>query len=522
MPRKSKSQSQKQNNQQLQPKKKATDKKKKGNFSFLNFTNQGGFMNAGIGRSQQAPSASGRTLTTMQPQFLSGKGRTVVRHSEFVKDVVGFNSFTTEKFYVNPGVQFTFPWLSTIAPSFEKYRITKLWFRYEVLCGTSQTGKVFYVPSYDPTLPAPVDKTEALTYDLAIGAQPWIRFDVMIPDKYLSTYNEYFIRQQVLADPNSEPIVDGDIKTYDPVSLFLCTEGIAVDGTVVGELWIDYEIELINPIGIPGGLSSFNLYQNSIEYVQTEGFGDAGQYLFGDPELAGISGAGPFVFSQDTITFTRDFVGMMSLTIVTTGGSPGGGTYLQWPPTFTVTDVTSQDGTDLTSGWYNSDVPLTGSSTQVQTVTFLARAGATWKMVASTLSSGHNPFQAIALRFAPFWTSPVAPSKRRLRPKRPIKSISNFILKNRNPGGMGDLVVHDQNTITLSHLKPQAAKRFNDSICGLAQDEEALRIRKNYIKTLLDHRLKHGNKKVNGIQVFPKKHEEAAEALLDMECGDEE
>lgn len=98
------------------------------------------------------------------------EGQTVViRHREFLTTVRSSTNFALQNsFTLNPGNSTTFPWLSTIAASFQEYRWKGLVFHYiptsgSAISGTSPSlGSVMMQTSYRSTDSPPSSKAELL------------------------------------------------------------------------------------------------------------------------------------------------------------------------------------------------------------------------------------------------------------------------------------------------------------------------------------------------------------------------
>jgi hypothetical protein len=187
-----------------------------------------------------APSAYGSTTKIQRPNF--GRARTIIKHSEYIGDVNGSVNFTVAMtLNCNPGLPNSFPWLAQIANAYEKFCIKGIQYRFNTEAPSTITGSIFLSPEYNPQDPAPVTKMETFQNENTAKTVPWRSVNCKIPTKYLRVYNDYFIRAGALA-------INQDLKTYDPFVLYVCTQGQA-NTNMCGEIWVDYEIELINPIG---------------------------------------------------------------------------------------------------------------------------------------------------------------------------------------------------------------------------------------------------------------------------------
>jgi hypothetical protein len=214
-----------------------------------------------------APAAFGSRTKVSKATF--GGGRTIIKHSEYISDVSGSVLFATPlTLNVNPGLPASFPWLAQIANAYEKFCIKQIQFRYAPEAPTTVTGAIFLSPEYNPQDTAPVSKSETFQNEDTVRTVPWEGVVCKIPTKYLKVYNEYFVRPGILP-------ANQDLKTYDPLVMYVCTQGQA-NTNLLGEIWVDYQIELINPQGnitpVSGsaisaaGLTSAHTFNNLVQY----------------------------------------------------------------------------------------------------------------------------------------------------------------------------------------------------------------------------------------------------------------
>lgn len=176
----------------------------------------------------------------------------MVSHREYLGDLSMTNGFSARSYPINAGVAKTFPWLSRLASRFEKYSFKKLQFQYRPRCATTQAGAVFFCPDFDASDAAPEDKTQAMSYQSLADGSPWNEFVQICTKEELSGLRDYYVRTAGVPSGS-------DVKLYDVGNLFACTQG--VDTNFIGELWVDYDVELMIPqIGgdVPGtGLDVF-------------------------------------------------------------------------------------------------------------------------------------------------------------------------------------------------------------------------------------------------------------------------
>jgi hypothetical protein len=165
-----------------------------------------------------------------------------IKHRELIMNLTGSATFVAVQKAANPGIFATLPWLSIQAQGWEKYRFRSLRVCYYPRCGTSTPGSVMLSVDYDAADTSPVSEMIASVNYGTVEDAPWKDLCLSLDPKRLA--GERFIR-------NSTLVANLDIKTYDVANLLICT----TDGTAVnwGKVWIEYEVELINPQFPAGG-----------------------------------------------------------------------------------------------------------------------------------------------------------------------------------------------------------------------------------------------------------------------------
>jgi len=201
---------------------------------------------AGIGKGnvevvyRNAPVAKGARMMMNRPN-INGNKTFTVRHSEYLTDVDFSAGFSLNKLPINPGMSLAFPWLSSLANSYESYRIKNLSYSYVPQCATSQPGTVILAIDYDSTDSDPLDKQGLLQKAGAVRTVAWDTCTVRYMQKS-ATYQKYFVRTGALS-PNQ------DLKTYDAGTLYIGVEGFSFT-TTGGELYASYDIEFFTPESI--------------------------------------------------------------------------------------------------------------------------------------------------------------------------------------------------------------------------------------------------------------------------------
>ncbi len=141
---------------------------------------------------------------------------------------------------LNPGLSGTFPWLSTIASSYERYRFRRLVFHFNTSCATSFTGRIRMAFEYDPSDADPDTAAKMGSYLGNISFSPWTTTAKLAADSRLLFRNGP-LETKIIRDGPACPI-----ENYDCGRFLLALDGQA--GTsAVGELLVEYEVDLLIP-----------------------------------------------------------------------------------------------------------------------------------------------------------------------------------------------------------------------------------------------------------------------------------
>jgi hypothetical protein len=190
-----------------------------------------------------APAAKAKIDKLSKPKFSMpkqpGDGRVCVRHKEYIADILGSVNFASVEYNINPGLVATFPWLGTMAVAYETYRFKRLAFTFESSKSTATNGSIMLTVDFDPNDDPPTTKAQALAYNNAIRGPVWETFTYVCSPADLSKLNQKFLRYGAL-------VTGQDLLLYDVGNLFVCTSGLA-DTSVIGELHVDFEVELFTP-----------------------------------------------------------------------------------------------------------------------------------------------------------------------------------------------------------------------------------------------------------------------------------
>lgn len=192
-----------------------------------------------------APVAQQRVVRYTKPQMSTGKkGELIVRHREFVSDIVrpagaGFQLALSVP--VQPGDINAFPWLSRIANNYETYVFENLSYEICTSTATSSEGSLGMMVDYDCTDQAPTSKVEAMA---AAGS---VRSPVWKPSIRLTCAKQYLhkLKERYTRVGSS---FSGDKKMYDTGMLYVYTYNAApVTAYEVGDLYVEYTVRLSTP-----------------------------------------------------------------------------------------------------------------------------------------------------------------------------------------------------------------------------------------------------------------------------------
>ena len=201
--------------------------------------------------------AVNKAMKSRNPRIRSDGECVVIAHSELFDWPLGKLPFTVNvAAAVGPGLSTVFPWLSGVANNFETYRFRKLKFIYYPRCAATQAGQAIMLldPKSSDTNPRTLQI--ASTYHVRANGNMWAPMELDVPKEILNTGGpRKFIRSSTLqADAAA---------LYDVGRFFFITDGANPFDAIVGELGVEYEVELWTPGQRPAG-QIFALWVNGV------------------------------------------------------------------------------------------------------------------------------------------------------------------------------------------------------------------------------------------------------------------
>jgi hypothetical protein len=261
----------------------------------------------------KAAVAVSKTVRMSKPKFKSTNGGTMISHREFVAPVYSSVLGNFDTISCNPGLDTAFPWLSAIAGGYERYRFHKLEYTYVSAAATSERGRVGLAYQYDPTAPSPVSRSEFFNIVPNVEEAPWE--DMVLRVKPITELR--FIRNEL---PFS-----GTLNTYDCGKAQILTAMNADNTTQLGELFVEYTVQLENPQFNQSAVSGSMSIGGE---TATNPFGTSASVVSGQPILSWNSGVTMKMNTSTPLIITINIVGTgLAQTIATlTLGSGSNGT----------------------------------------------------------------------------------------------------------------------------------------------------------------------------------------------------
>jgi hypothetical protein len=178
------------------------------------------------------------------PGTFIGAAAPRIRHREYLGNIYSSVIFNSNSYPIQIGVPRMFPWLSTMADSFQQYRIHGAELYYEStssnVSATTNTslGTVMMSTLYEVAQPLLTNSVQVLNSEFTTSEKPTECFYHPIEcDPAKTTISNLYVRG-VYAPQTSFT----DLGNFQ-----ISTEGMQADGVQIGKLWITYDVELMKP-----------------------------------------------------------------------------------------------------------------------------------------------------------------------------------------------------------------------------------------------------------------------------------
>jgi len=187
-----------------------------------------------------------------------------VKHTEYIMDINSTTDLTNLVLNINPGMQTTFPWLSNLARSFQKWDAIAMIFTFKstsaTALGSTSTalGTIIGAVIYDVNAEVPISKAGILGLSGARAGVP--SKDNLFPVECAPSSR--LMRNLLVRSAG----VSDDLQKYDLGKLLIATVG-SQTVSVAGELHVSYDVVLKSPTlggAIGSDLAQTHFYMSGV------------------------------------------------------------------------------------------------------------------------------------------------------------------------------------------------------------------------------------------------------------------
>lgn len=186
--------------------------------------------------------------TDSLPMFANSRHGTVVRHREFLGDVITdakAGNFKITSYPIQPALVETFPWLAPIGENFDEYTIEGMVFEfksnsYDALASVNTaSGTVIMTTQYNVLAPPFTNKLQMEQYEFTCSNKP--SRDILHPVECARIETPTSV-----LTTRSGP-APGDLRLYDWGTFNIATVGMQGSSVNIGELWVTYDVKFFKP-----------------------------------------------------------------------------------------------------------------------------------------------------------------------------------------------------------------------------------------------------------------------------------
>jgi len=178
--------------------------------------------------------------TSNKPRVRSSRGGIVVSHKEMVGSLVSSATtltFQANSYTINPGKPVGFPWLSTLACNFDKYRMHSLTVHLVSSQPTSTAGRIGVGVDYDSTDTLPGDRVDFFNLTHHAECAAWDSVSLRVPLRP----EEKFVNSHTTSDS----------KLIDMGMIVVMSDQIVATSAVLADVIFEYHVELLEPQQAP-------------------------------------------------------------------------------------------------------------------------------------------------------------------------------------------------------------------------------------------------------------------------------
>jgi len=196
------------------------------------------------GTTTMAPVAVSHNITKKsKPRMTNRSDGVVIAHSELIGSILSgsptsnVTAYRAVGFRANPGISSIFPWLSSVAVNYEKYRFRRLHVSIVPLLSTAFNGRIGIGFDFDSSDASPGNRQEFYALSTHAESMPWQAAGVSV-----KCDNQFRFTGTHVASDN---------KLIDLGQVIVMSDSIS-NGTIsaalpVYDLIVEYEVELIEP-----------------------------------------------------------------------------------------------------------------------------------------------------------------------------------------------------------------------------------------------------------------------------------
>jgi hypothetical protein len=198
----------------------------------------------GMGRTTAPVAVSRPIRKNSKPKMSLSGDAMIIRHSEMIGSILSgaptsnVTAFRATSFRANPGISTVFPWLSSVAVNYEKYRFRYLRFMIVPLVATTYSGRIGVGFDYDSTDAVCGNRQEFYALTTHAENMPWEASVIEVKcDKAFKFTGTHTAADNKLIDQGQVIVMSDTISNGGTISAAIA----------LYDLIVDYEVELIEP-----------------------------------------------------------------------------------------------------------------------------------------------------------------------------------------------------------------------------------------------------------------------------------
>jgi len=307
-----------------------------------------------------------------------GCGSIRIKHREYIGDLFSNTAFTTTRLALNPGMATSFPWLKTLGALYESYIPHGLAVEFVSQAGmlttTQGQGVIVIATQYDPEAAAFTSRRQMESHVYTTSGEVTSnQLHLIECDPRFRQNRELFIRHDT--DGTTE------LRLSDLGVTTIAVDGSPADDALLGELWMAYDIELINP-----HLETSNYAVSDFAKISGTAYSNSSPFGTSSPTISGSLDitVGTTSNTNDTIFFPPLLDHGRYLVAFSWNGSVSAALSIG---TVTLNSLQAIDAFDGNNSFSTSDSGANDDVFVYMAVVELSGTDASWKLASSLLPS---------------------------------------------------------------------------------------------------------------------------------------